>query len=105
MPPGPHRDFRKNVFINCPFDSEYNSLLRPILFTIVYFGFIPQTGFIDTVHLKKADSATAIWYKFMNFNDDFYERRKSEGFLKDDLKMMPVREYIAFIQAWIKNNR
>lgn len=42
MPPGPHRDFKKNVFINCPFDSEYNSLLQPILFTILYFGFTPQ---------------------------------------------------------------
>ena len=42
MPPEPHQDFNKNVFINCPFDSEYNSLLQPILFTIVYFGFTPQ---------------------------------------------------------------
>src|SRR6267142_5683245 len=34
--------FSKNVFINCPFDSEYNSLLRPILFTIIYLGYNPQ---------------------------------------------------------------
>lgn len=40
--PGPHPGFNKNVFINCPFDGKYNSLLQPILFTIVYFGFIPQ---------------------------------------------------------------
>ena len=42
MRPAPHQDFNKNVFINCPFDSEYDSLLQPILFTIVYFGFTPQ---------------------------------------------------------------
>jgi|SRR5882724_182825 len=210
MPPGPPQEFKKNVFINCPFDSEYDSLLRPILFSILYFGFTPQiasqtadsgqqrinkilslilkskysvhdlsrirsvkpgelyrlnmpfelgidygcrrisTGhlgrkrflvltakphdykkalsdlagidakshgnkpekavlalrnwFIDTVHLKKADSATAIWYKFMDFNADFYERRKNESFSKGDLKMMPVREYIKFIRKWINTN-
>src|ERR1041385_1349662 len=42
MPPGPHPGFNKNVFINCPFDTQYSSLLKPILFTIVYFGFTPQ---------------------------------------------------------------
>lgn len=34
--------FGKNVFINCPFDAEYHPLLRPILFTIEYFGFSPR---------------------------------------------------------------
>jgi len=43
MRPGPHPGFNKNVFINCPFDSQYNSsLLKPLLFTIVYLGFTPQ---------------------------------------------------------------
>jgi len=42
MPPGPHPGFNRNVFINCPFDSQYSSFLRPILFTIIYFGFAPQ---------------------------------------------------------------
>lgn len=35
-------DFSKNVFINCPFDSKYSKLLRPILFTIIYLGYIPH---------------------------------------------------------------
>lgn len=42
MRPGPHPGFNKNVFINCPFDRRYDYFLRPILFTIVYFGFTPQ---------------------------------------------------------------
>ena len=42
MRPAPHQDFNTNVFINCPFDREYDSLLKPILFTIIYFGFTPQ---------------------------------------------------------------
>jgi hypothetical protein len=54
---------------------------------------------------KTADSATVIWFKFMNFNNDFYERRISEGFSKEDLKMMPVSEYISFIRTWISNNK
>jgi hypothetical protein len=42
MRPEPHQDFNKNVFINYPFDSEYDPLLQPILFTILYFGLTPQ---------------------------------------------------------------
>src|SRR4028118_1289376 len=38
----PSREFNNNVFINCPFDPEYYSLLRPLLFTIVYLGFNPK---------------------------------------------------------------
>ncbi len=39
-PPDPN--FEKNVFINCPFDSAYKSLLRPLLFIILYFDFNPK---------------------------------------------------------------
>src|SRR6185369_12559069 len=212
MRPAPHQDFNTNVFINCPFDSEYDSLLKPILFTIIYFGFTPQiasrTGdsgeqritkilsliltskysihdlsrirsakrgelyrlnmpfelgidygcrctakghlkrkkflvlgekphdykkalsdlagidaeshmnkpyrvvlslrnwFIENIPSHKiSDSATVIWYKFNEFKDDFYKRRISEGFSKEDLKMMPVSEYISFIRTWISNNK
>jgi len=38
----PVSDYETNVFINCPFDDEYYSLLRPLLFTIVYLGFNPR---------------------------------------------------------------
>jgi hypothetical protein len=34
--------FSRNVFVNCPFDSEYLPLLRPLLFTIIYVGFLPR---------------------------------------------------------------
>jgi hypothetical protein len=34
--------FSRNVFVNCPFDSEYLPLLRPLLFTIIYVGFVPR---------------------------------------------------------------
>ncbi|NID15149.1 hypothetical protein [Luteibacter yeojuensis] len=34
--------FEDNVFINCPFDDEYFSLLRPLIFTVVYLGMKPR---------------------------------------------------------------
>ena len=42
MPKKPADDFDRNVFINCPFDSDYFPLLRPLLFSIVYLGFNPK---------------------------------------------------------------
>jgi len=208
--PGPHPGFNKNVFINCPFDRNYNSLLKPILFTIIYFGFTPQIAsettdsgeqrinkvlslilksryslhdlsriksqrrgelfrlnmpfelgidygcrrtsapylrrkkflvlgtrphdfkqalsdlsgvdakshgnspkkaalavrnwFIETVHLQKAPSASAVWQTFLDFSDDFYTERKKAGFSAQDLKLMPVREYIAAIRHWLKTH-
>lgn len=34
--------FETNVFINCPFDDEYKSLLRPIVFCVYRLGFQPR---------------------------------------------------------------
>ncbi|MEN6435935.1 MAG: hypothetical protein ABFD14_13760 [Anaerolineaceae bacterium] len=40
------------VFINCPFDEKYKSLLRPLLFTVCYLGFQPQiaSGFLNSAN-------------------------------------------------------
>ena len=35
-------NFAKNVFINCPFDKGYIPLIRPLIFTILYFDYIPR---------------------------------------------------------------
>ena len=37
-----HPDYDRNVFINCPFDTECNKLLLPLLFCVVYFEFLPR---------------------------------------------------------------
>lgn len=34
--------YNERVFTNCPFDQAYLPLLRPLLFTIVYLGFVPR---------------------------------------------------------------
>ena len=35
-------EFDRNVFINCPFDADYEPILQAILFTILYLGFEPR---------------------------------------------------------------
>ncbi|MCY3827849.1 MAG: hypothetical protein OXF89_01815 [Rhodospirillaceae bacterium] len=35
-------DFDRNVFVNCPFDSEYEHILKAILFCLVRFGLNPR---------------------------------------------------------------
>src|SRR5215467_13214022 len=50
MPSPVPEDFDRNVFINCPFDPEYLSLLRPLLFTIIYLRFNPK------IALESSDS-------------------------------------------------
>lgn len=42
--------FKDNVFINCPFDADYYSLLRPIVFTVIYLKLKPR------IALERADS-------------------------------------------------
>lgn len=34
--------YNDNVFINCPFDEEYKSLMHAIIFTIYHCGFYPK---------------------------------------------------------------
>jgi hypothetical protein len=34
-------NFAKNVFINCPFDKEYEPFKRALLFTLIYLGYQP----------------------------------------------------------------
>lgn len=199
--------FEQNVFINCPLDSEYERLLRPLLFTVISLGFDPRLAaersdalevridkirnlireskysihdlsrlkskevdeffrmnmpfelgldygarmfgsgrirrkkclileaarydfmkalsdlsgvdikahanepekvikatrdwFVETAGLTRVPSPTRMWYDFTDFAKYFYDSRKAEGFSDDDLNMMPVAEYSAFIREWI----
>ena len=53
----PDIDFEKNVFINCPFDSDFLPLLQPLLFTIIYFDFNPR------IATERSDSGEQRIYK------------------------------------------
>lgn len=35
-------DFTRSVFINCPFDKQFEPILQSILFCVVYLGFTPR---------------------------------------------------------------
>lgn len=35
-------DFARSVFINCPFDKQFEPILQSILFCVVYLGFTPR---------------------------------------------------------------
>jgi hypothetical protein len=37
------RPFRESVFINCPFDDEYEPIFRAIVFTVTLCGFVPRS--------------------------------------------------------------
>ena len=57
-------EFEKNVFINCPFDSEYLKLLRPLLFTVIYVGLHPR------IALETADGGQARMKKILGLIRD-----------------------------------
>ncbi|GAX60393.1 metal-dependent hydrolases of the beta-lactamase superfamily I [Candidatus Scalindua japonica] len=35
-------EYRFNVFINCPFDSQFTKIFHSIIFTTIYCGFKPR---------------------------------------------------------------
>ncbi len=37
-------EFERSVFINCPFDEDYQPILQAMLFCIVYLDFLPRIG-------------------------------------------------------------
>jgi hypothetical protein len=38
----PSAVFEKAVFINCPFDEDYEPILQAVLFCLIYLGFVPR---------------------------------------------------------------
>jgi hypothetical protein len=40
--------YNKSVFINCPFDSDYQPTLHAITFAILYFNFVPRSALEET---------------------------------------------------------
>lgn len=55
--------FEKNVFVNCPFDEDYNKLLKPLLFTILYCGYFPR------IALERLDSGEVRLMKIIELID------------------------------------
>lgn len=46
-----NNDYSRNVFINCPYDSEYKGLMNAVIFTVIVLGFSPRLA------LESSDSS------------------------------------------------
>jgi hypothetical protein len=57
--------------------------------------------FVESVGMRGVLGPTAIWYRFNDFASAFYDARKRDGFSDEDLNMMPIPEYIDFIERWV----
>ncbi len=60
-----------------------------------------RNWFVETAKRRRIESPTKIWFYFSDFTGAFYKARRKEGFTDDDLNMMPVPEYLDFIQRWV----
>lgn len=56
----PELNFNNNVFINCPFDENYKSLLKMLIFTIIHCGYNPR------ISLESSDSSISRLEKIQN---------------------------------------
>jgi hypothetical protein len=64
-----------------------------------------RNWFVETAKRRRVESPTKIWFHFSDFTAAFYEARRKEGFTDDDLNMMPVPEYLDFIQRWVADRK
>ncbi len=54
---------------------------------------------------RKPPSSTVIWEDFNEFMADFYQAREEQGYKDKDLQLMPTREYVDFVEEWLKVRR
>jgi hypothetical protein len=54
---------------------------------------------------RKPPSGTVIWEDFNEFMADFYQAREEQGYKDKDLQLMPTREYVDFVEEWLKVRR
>jgi len=59
-----HKNYSKNIFINCPFDDKYFDLLQTLVFTILYYGFIPR------ISLENSDSGQSRLEKIVDLIEE-----------------------------------
>jgi hypothetical protein len=62
---------------------------------------VVRNWFVE-VEVLHAPSGTRIWEHFNEFMADFYMQRQAEGYRDRDLDIMPIPEYIAFMQEWLE---
>jgi hypothetical protein len=61
-----------------------------------------RNWFLETTSCRPS-SGTVIWEHFNEFMADFYQKREEQGYKDKDLEIMPTREYLDFIEEWLKD--
>jgi hypothetical protein len=69
---------KEKVFINCPFDNKYFSLLKPLLFTLIYLDLKPQIS-------ETSDSGEVRLHKIKSMMDE------SQFSIHDLSRMEPLK--------------
>lgn len=57
----PKTDYSKNVFINCPFDDDYLSIFRAVVFTVIDCDYVPRCAWeVQDSSLVRIEKITKI---------------------------------------------
>lgn len=77
-------DFARSVFINCPFDEEFEPILQAVLFCTIYLGFTPriatESGDSGAVRLEKIKTLIAESKYSIHDLSRIQARRRGEHF-------------------------
>ena len=114
--------FDRNVFLNCPFDEEYDHILQAIIFCIVRFGLTPriaterndasETGINKILELISSSrcsihdlSRCQARHAGEHFQEWYYERQLEAGFSEDDIQDYSTVELLKAMFAWNDQGR
>lgn len=80
-------------------------------FDIKSHGYEPQgvikavrNWFVETLGVRNANSPTVIWYNFTDFFANLFDQKQAEGFTKEEIDYMPIREFVDHVEEWKGNN-
>lgn len=60
--------------------------------------------FVETVGLRGVETATVIWYRFVDFTTAFFDQMLALGSPERDIEEMPIAEYVDHIRVWVSEN-
>ncbi len=78
------------------FDIKKHDNNPAILVGVIRDWFIENEGIDDAI------SGTALWYKFADFWKYLYDELKPLGFSEEEIKNLPIKEFIKHIHKWIE---
>jgi len=94
-----------NVFINCPFDSDYKPLFDAIVFAIFDFGFVPRCS-LEVANIanrsgrKTLPGGTEIFRRYNMFQNELPALCAK---LKIQLDELTYFDYTTILAEWLDN--